>query len=201
VGFVALASVVLRYVVAHTRGPLPVPLHEPGLPDIKASERETVFRVLQAASAWEEGHFDGAINELLSAFGAASLAHKRECAELIAREQRLRRQYDDPRARVDEWERRGNLAMRSGDPALAADCQARQREYGALATKLLAQYERQKVATSAAKARVLKQTEIVHRIEYAKTDISQALHANDLVELRDIGATIFSAARSFLQLR
>lgn len=90
---------------------------------------------------------------------------KVEVAQAIADEKKLKRQFEEQKGKVELWTKRAELAVQKGDDKLALEALSRKKEYEQLAQQYEQQWEAQKQATDALKARL---RELNNKIEEAR---------------------------------
>ena len=84
------------------------------------------------------------LNQVLVDMKQQLVEAKKQVAVAIADEKRLKKQYEQEKARTEQWERKAMLAVKAGDDDLARAALARRSEHEELAKTLLAQWEAQK---------------------------------------------------------
>ncbi len=84
------------------------------------------------------------LNQVLVDMKQQLVEAKKQVAVAIADEKRLKKQYEQEKARTEQWERKAMLAVKAGDDDLARAALARRSEHEELAKTLLTQWEAQK---------------------------------------------------------
>lgn len=90
---------------------------------------------------------------------------KVEVASAIADEKKLKRSYDEQKAKVNDWMKKAELAVEKGDDELAMKALNRKKEYDSILQQYKTQWEAQKEATDKLKAKL---RELNNKIEEAK---------------------------------
>src|SRR5260370_10558072 len=86
------------------------------------------------------------LNQFVSDMNSQLGEAKKQVAASIADEKRLDKQLEQETANAQAWERRGMMALRAGNEALAKEALARKRETDELAATLQDQWTKQKTA-------------------------------------------------------
>ncbi len=86
------------------------------------------------------------LNQVLVDMKQQLVEAKKQVAVAIADEKRLKKQYEQEKAKVDDWERKAMLAVKAGNDDLARAALARKAEHEEMAKTLEAQWQAQKEA-------------------------------------------------------
>lgn len=105
------------------------------------------------------------LNQLIIDMGEQYNKAKSSVASAIADEKRLKKSLDEEVAKAAQWAKKAELAVASGDDALALQALNRKREYDNLAEQYRQQWEAQKNSTDNLKASL---RDLSNKIEEAK---------------------------------
>jgi len=86
------------------------------------------------------------LNQVLVDMKQQLVEAKKQVAVAIADEKRLKKQYEDEAARVDDWERKAMMAVRAGDDDLAKQALVRKGEHSKSSEVMQKQWQSQKQA-------------------------------------------------------